>query len=150
MQRAIICNLDGTLALLGRRSPYDYAKVDRDRRNEPVALVVRAMSSRGFAILLFTGREASCEAKTRAWLAAHDIPCSALAMRAVGDRRKDALVKRELYQTVVEGMYRVAFVLDDRDQVVDMWRKELRLPCFQVAYGNFWRPRRRDATFSIM
>ena len=137
MQRAIICNLDGTLALLGRRSPYDYARVDRDRLNEPVALAVRAMSSHGYAILLFTGREASCEAQTRAWLAAHDIPCGALAMRAVGDRRKDAIVKREMYQAVVEGVYRVAFVLDDRNQVVDMWRKDLRLPCFQVNYGNF-------------
>jgi len=27
--------------------------------------------------------------------------------------------------------------LDDRNQVVDMWRRELALPCFQVNYGDF-------------
>ena len=137
MQRAIICDLDGTLAILGKRSPYDYQKVNRDRLNEPVALVVRAMSSQGYAILLFTGREISSEEKTKAWLARHAIPYSALIMRAVGDYRKDAVVKREMYQRAVEGVYDVAFVLDDRDQVVDMWRKDLKLPCFQVNYGAF-------------
>ena len=57
-------------------------------------------------------------------------------MRAAGDNRKDAIVKRELYQRAVAGVYSIAFVLDDRNQVVDMWRKDLGLPCFQVNYGN--------------
>jgi hypothetical protein len=137
MQPAIICNLDGTLAILGRRSPYDYQKVNRDRLNEAVAVAVRAMSAQGYAVLLFTGREASSEEKTRDWLAKHEIPYDALVMRAVGDNRKDAIVKREMYERTVPGAYSVAFVLDDRDQVVAMWRKDLRLPCFQVNYGNF-------------
>ena len=33
--------------------------------------------------------------------------------------------------------YDVAGVLDDRDQVVKMWRNELGLTCLQVAEGNF-------------
>ena len=137
MKRAIICDIDGTLAILGRRSPYDYQHVNRDRLNEPVALLVRAMSAQGYDIVLFTGRESSSEAKTKAWLEKHTIPYSTLVMRAVGDNRKDAVVKREMYERAVEGRYSVAFVLDDRDQVVAMWRKDLRLPCFQVDYGNF-------------
>ena len=32
--------------------------------------------------------------------------------------------------------YFVEFVLDDRNQVVDLWRKDLNLPCLQVNYGN--------------
>lgn len=32
---------------------------------------------------------------------------------------------------------RVKFVLDDRNQVVDMWRKDLGLTCLQVDYGDF-------------
>ena len=31
----------------------------------------------------------------------------------------------------------VFVVFDDRNQVVDMWRNELKLTCFQVAEGNF-------------
>ncbi|MGH7203736.1 MAG: AAA family ATPase, partial [Candidatus Levyibacteriota bacterium] len=53
------------------------------------------------------------------------------------DFRKDAVVKKELYETHISGKYEVLFVLDDRDQVVEMWRKDLGLPCFQVDYGNF-------------
>lgn len=46
-------------------------------------------------------------------------------------------MKRELYETFVEGKYNVRLVLDDRNQVVDMWRDELGLTCFQVAPGDF-------------
>jgi hypothetical protein len=31
----------------------------------------------------------------------------------------------------------VRFVLEDRDQVVTLWRDRLQLSTFQVAYGNF-------------
>ena len=58
-------------------------------------------------------------------------------MRRTGDRRKDSTVKREMYERTVPGTYDVLLVLDDRNQVVDMWRKVLGLPCFQVDYGNF-------------
>jgi hypothetical protein len=58
-------------------------------------------------------------------------------MRRTGDRRKDSVVKRQMYERTVAGKYDVLFVLDDRNQVVDMWRKELNLACFQVDYGDF-------------
>ena len=58
-------------------------------------------------------------------------------MRQPGDQRKDAVVKREMYDEHVAGQYECVGVFDDRDQVVDLWRKDLRLPCFQVYYGDF-------------
>lgn len=58
-------------------------------------------------------------------------------MRAAGDYRKDAVIKKEMFDTQIEGKYFVEFVLDDRNQVVDLWRKDLNLPCFQVYYGDF-------------
>ena len=54
-----------------------------------------------------------------------------------GDRRKDSIVKRQMYERAVANTFDVLFVLDDRNQVVDMWRKELGLPRFQVDYGDF-------------
>jgi len=42
-----------------------------------------------------------------------------------------------MYERLVPGTYDVLLVLDDRNQVVDMWRKELGLTCFQVDYGDF-------------
>lgn len=38
---------------------------------------------------------------------------------------------------MIKDKYAVDFVLDDRNCVVDMWRKKLDLACFQVNYGDF-------------
>ena len=46
-------------------------------------------------------------------------------------------MKKEVYHKYIEGKYDVLFVLEDRDQAVAMWRKELGLTCLQVEYGDF-------------
>jgi hypothetical protein len=58
-------------------------------------------------------------------------------MRTVGDVRRDSIVKKELFETHVANRYFIQMVIDDRDQVVDLWRLELGLPCVQVNYGDF-------------
>jgi hypothetical protein len=45
-------------------------------------------------------------------------------------------VKRELFEKHVLPNYYVEFILDDRQQVVDEWRR-MGLTCFQVAPGDF-------------
>ncbi len=60
-----------------------------------------------------------------------------LNMREAGDMRKDSIVKKELFDQHIRGKYNVRMVIDDRDQVVDMWRNELGLTCLQVAEGDF-------------
>ena len=57
-------------------------------------------------------------------------------MRQAGDNRDDRIVKREIYEREIKGRYNVRFVLDDRNKVVALWR-DLGLPCFQVADGDF-------------
>ncbi len=51
--------------------------------------------------------------------------------------RKNAIIKKELFEQQIAEKYFIELVLDDRDQVVDMWRLELGLPCLQVNYGDF-------------
>ena len=58
-------------------------------------------------------------------------------MRPQNDNRKDALIKRELFEQHILGQYYVELVVDDRQQVVDMWRRTLGLTCVQVDYGDF-------------
>ena len=58
-------------------------------------------------------------------------------MRDAGDYRKDDEVKYDMYKTYIEDEYFIHYVLDDRQQVVDMWRDKCNLTCFQVAPGNF-------------
>ncbi len=130
---AIICDLDGTLALIGDRSPYDGASCDKDFVNEPVRSILQTS---GHAIVFVSGREDKSKPQTLAWLEKHGIGFDALHMRSAGDMRKDSIVKKEIYDEFILDKYNVAFVLDDRDQVVKVWR-DLGLTCLQVDYGDF-------------
>jgi predicted kinase len=129
---AIIVDLDGTYAIMAHRGPYDTARCETDVVNE----VVRSIASQHGNVLLMSGRSEEFRPHTERWLDANNIAYTALHMRAENDMRKDAIVKRELFDTHVAGVWNVAFVLDDRDQVVEMWRS-LGLTCLQVAPGDF-------------
>jgi hypothetical protein len=139
----VIVDIDGTLALrVGPRArrPYDWHRVGEDVPNLPVIATVEALAAAGHRIAFLSGRESvpGCYEDTLAWLERHlDIDGEIeLYMRAAGDHRRDSVVKREMYRTHLRGRD-VLCVFDDRDQVVRMWREELKLPCFQVAYGDF-------------
>ena len=137
LDKAIICDLDGTLALITNRSPFDGSKCEGDLPNTPVVNMVKQYKTLGYKILLLSGRQGQYQPETERWLAAHNIEYDALWMRAPKDNRKDSFIKRELFENHIEDQYYVEFVLDDRDQVVDLWRQELHLPCLQVFYGDF-------------
>ena len=129
---AIVVDLDGTLALLGDRNPYDTARCEGDILNPVVAGII----SHHDRVILCSGREDHFRPETERWLAKHRIRYDALLMRSAGDSRKDAIVKRELFDTHIRNRFNVAFVLDDRNQVVELWRS-LGLVCLQVAPGDF-------------
>jgi predicted kinase len=133
---AWIVDVDGTLALMGARSPYAWHLVGEDAPNPPVVELVRALRGAGNAIVVVSGRDGVARSATQAWLDRHEIPHDALLMRVRGDGRRDSLVKREIFETVIRRRWQVRGVLDDRDQVVRMWRG-LGLTCAQVAPGDF-------------
>ena len=134
---AVLVDIDGTVALMGGRSPYDESRVGEDAPHEPVIAAVRAMHAAGYLVVYCTGRSDACRAETTAWLGRHvGVPYEALHMRAVGDGRRDAVVKAEIFDRHVRRAYRVLGVFDDRVQVVRMWRS-LGLTVFQVDDGNF-------------
>jgi predicted kinase len=136
LPKAVLCDLDGTLAILNGRGPYD-TNVENDLLNAPVADLLALYCQNHQKIILMSGREEAARVSTETWLTKHNIAFDALRMRASGDARKDAIVKKELYETYVQNQYYVTMVLDDRNQVVDLWRLELGLPCLQVNYGDF-------------
>lgn len=131
----IICDIDGTIAALGDRSPFDWTRVGEDK---PIQVIINllAILHPVYTIILFSGRDGSCRDLTEQWLQEHQVPYHELLMRKAGDKRKDCIVKQEMYETHIVPRYEVEFVLDDRKQVVDMWRG-LGLTCLQVAEGNF-------------
>lgn len=137
---AVIVDIDGTVALMGARSPYDTATVDQDQPHTDIIDVVVALSATVDHVVFLSGRDEQCRETTVAWLRRHialDLTCDwSLWMRPSGDRRRDSIVKAELFDANIRAEYSVLVVLDDRKQVVDMWRA-LGLTCLQVAEGNF-------------
>ncbi|MFI5931519.1 AAA family ATPase [Actinoplanes sp. NPDC051494] len=133
----VLVDIDGTVALMRNRSPFDWSRVGEDAPNPAVISVVRAMHAAGNAIVFCSGRDEVCRGETQAWLDLYvDVPYEGLFMRPAGDSRKDAIVKREIFDQEIRDRWRVAGVFDDRQQVVRMWR-ELGLTVFQVAEGDF-------------
>jgi predicted kinase len=133
----VLVDIDGTVALMNGRSPYDMTRVGEDAPNAAVIAAVRAMHAAGHAIVYCSGRDDSARADTEAWLDRHvGVPYEGLHMRAYGDSRKDSVVKREIFDREVRDRYKVVGVFDDRMQVVRMWR-QLGLTVFQVAEGDF-------------
>ena len=135
LQPAIICDIDGTLAHMHDRSPYDWSKVGNDKVDTPIAWLTSILF-RSVSVILVSGRDASCHKETQDWLAKNGICYTKLIMRKEGDNRPDEMVKEEIFNDNIRGNYNVRFVLDDRNKVVDMWR-QLGLKCLQVAEGDF-------------
>ena len=143
---AVLCDLDGTLALINGRSPYDASNCDiKDQPNVPVIETILAHYNAGRKIIFCSGREDKYRPETIRFIEKHCLIYNSgschpieykLFMRKTDDFRKDSIIKEEIYKAEIQGKYNVLLVLDDRTQVVSLWR-ELGLTCFQVAPGDF-------------
>lgn len=137
---AIIVDLDGTLCLLGDRNPYDAEKCHLDTLDPVVDDIATMYWEQGYHVIFLSGRKEKYRKQTEEWLRAHgwaDIRrVHGPFMRATEDGRPDFIVKAELFDKHVRGKFNVKFALDDRNQVVDMWRG-MGIKCLQVAEGNF-------------
>lgn len=132
---AFLFDLDGTAYHMNKkRGAYDH-NVDVDDPDPVVQEMVRIFSH-FYVPIAMSGRVEATREKTEFSLNRDGVPYNHLFMRADGDMRADNLVKAELFDTHVRDNYDVQFVLDDRDQVVDMWRA-MGLKCLQVQPGAF-------------
>lgn len=139
-RKAIIVDMDGTLALMGDRSPYDDHLAGADKPNVPVMTIVKSVlhGDPSLHLIIMSGRDDGRSRDVTAdWLLRHDLFPTLLLMRPHRDFRKDAVIKRDLFDAHVAGQYNVLAVFDDRQAVVDMWRHDLNLTVLQVADGNF-------------
>ncbi len=145
LPEAIIVDIDGTVAHMAGRSPYDYTQVHTDTVDEHIKWLVNHVWDYGDPIvdvLFVSGRDDECREATVKWLADNDIHCDELYMRPTGakdergNKLPDYLVKYDLFNENIRGKYNVRFVLDDRDQVVNLWRA-MGLKTLQVQPGDF-------------
>jgi|TARA_Y100000310_G_scaffold104533_1_gene102865 phosphoglycolate phosphatase-like HAD superfamily hydrolase len=149
MKNTIIFDLDGTLALVEERrlksiKPngkldwdkfYDPSNIKYDKPNMPVVRMAQLFAEAGYNIYIFSGRSDRTKYTTRSWLTHNKIPFHKLIMRKQKNYTPDEILKERWLDKYAD-RDDVFLVVDDRQKVVDMWRKN-GLTVFQVDKGNF-------------
>jgi hypothetical protein len=144
MQPAVIRDFHGTLADVSEILPL----VQEKRYDEfyeaslacppiyPTVVDVRRSSELGYHNLLLTGMPERYQHGLLAWLSQHDVPIDYLAMRKPEDKfRKDFIVKRRMYEAVVDAGFYVMQAWEDSPGVIDLWRS-FGIPTVVVPRAN--------------
>ena len=148
MERIIICDIDGTLTLFSDRlmliagkdvTRKNYDEFNRrsseDRCKEDIANIIRNLKDVETKIYLITAREEKWRSITEDWLALNEVPYDKLHMRPNNSKEKDSEVKLNIVTEKIDKT-KIWFVLEDRTEVVSMYRK-LGLTCLQVEKGEY-------------
>lgn len=122
LPKAICFDIDGTLAHMNGRKPYDWDKVGTDVVDPIVQQIFWDFQKRGYKMVVLSGRDSVCREQTYTWLVDNGFIFDELLMRPEGDCRKDTIVKEEIFWRDVAPCYNVQAVVDDRPVVCRMWR----------------------------
>ena len=143
LPKAVIFDLDGTLADNDHRSPYDLSLCHKDGPKEMVILLLKMLREKGYKIITVSGRESGTvedqtvfRRMTQKWVLDHVGETHEHYQRAQGDARKDDIVKEEIFFDHIASRFNVKLAVDDRQTVVEMWRR-IGLECWQVNFGDF-------------
>ena len=134
----VIFDIDGTVAIKGGRSPYDWKRVGEDKLERDTASIADYISSCEEPrpkIIICTGRDGICLYETERWMKSVGLPYDEVYIRPQGDSRPDWVVKEEMWRKIAKDNYIVG-MFDDRLQVVRRARS-LGLKVFNVEYNNF-------------
>lgn len=139
MKPAVIFDIDGTLSdpthrlhhVIGAKRdwPAFFGGIQDDGVNESIRWLLWKLDQT-VAIIIVTGRPENYRAQTEAWLAQHMIEYENLYMRPADDTRPDYVIKSQILDGIIADGYDIKLTVDDRQQVVDMWR-ERGLTCLQ-------------------
>ena len=149
----VICDVDGTLvditkrlaiaeagARKGKKLNWDILLdpkviLENDVEQEDVTGVIKSLIESGHRVIITSARNERHREVTEKQLARFGIKHSAMFLRADGDFRGDADVKEELLGKIREAGYDPKVAFDDRQKVVDRWRK-IGIQCHQVRFTD--------------
>lgn len=131
----VLVDIDGTLAHMTLRTPYDWHRVEEDEVDEATASLVRDLKKTDTRVIICTGRDGICLRHTENWLRFNNIPYDGIFIRAHKDQRPDWVVKEEMWRKIAK-MFHIEYMVDDRQQVVRRARA-LGLKVMNVEYHNF-------------
>jgi len=144
----VICDIDGTLAdvehrrhfVQGKKKDFTafYDAMGDDTPMIPIIGLVNMYMLNSWPVLLCTGRPERYREITEKWLDTIGLlRYEALYMRREDEEyTPDYQVKLVMLKQIRDEGYHPEIAIDDRNQVVEMWRSE-GLTCLQVAEGNF-------------
>lgn len=143
MRKTVVIDLDGTLSDLTHRlkfleqKPKDwdgfFGNVLGDDENYWCAVLMECLAAR-YEIVIVSGRPERTREDTIKWLDQHSVVYNELVLvRKDGDRAPDDLLKEQWLQKY--GPENIIFAVDDRQRVVDMWRRN-GVICLQC---NAWK-----------
>ena len=144
-EKLYIFDLDGTLANIDHRLhlikckkpdwPSFYRSCVSDKPKQWVIDLLNLCRTKG-EILILSGRSDEVEGYTRDWLRDNDVFYDYLAMRKAGDCTPDHVLKSEMIDDFLrDSSFKVQFIVDDRQRVVDMWRSR----GFNVLQCEAWK-----------
>lgn len=131
--KAVLVDIDGTLAHMVGRRPFEWNRVQEDAFDPIVAAMVAGLKASGHKIIVLSGRDGICYDDTVNWLASHSFEYDEFFMRQKNDNRKDTVIKEEIFWNKIADNFDVKAVIDDRPSVCRMWM-ELGLKVINV--GN--------------
>lgn len=144
MEELVIFDIDGTLADVSERVHHIKGKprnwnafnegMAKDKAIHSMLRLCNILFASGLYIVLCSGRSEKNRPETIEWLNRQGIQFHELLLRREEDYRPDAVVKRELIQSLDKN--NILFVVEDRSRVVEMWRSE-GLTCLQCAPGEY-------------
>ena len=143
----VLFDIDGTLANVESRVHHIqgdsknwrafFEEMHSDTPIEPtVALYKKLWEHTDYDLYLLTGRPEKYRQMTMEWCARHDLPVKKLLMRPADDSREDFIIKEEILHGLQSQGHTVAFVVEDRNSVVAMWRRN-NILCLQCYEGDF-------------
>lgn len=142
----VIFDVDGTLMDIEHRrhfvvqKPKDFdafreATKDDTPKHEIFA-IAKALQAAGHRIIISSGRNKSQMDITVDQLTSQGLQFDAIFMRSNSDFRPDFEVKQEMLTKMKAQGFNPTMAVDDRQQVVDMWRAN-GITVLQVDEGNF-------------
>lgn len=145
--KCVIFDLDGTIANCDHRIGYlkvapknwdaFWAGTRLDDGYDHILEIANMYNNNNIPIIIVTARSGKSRDCTEWWLNnVAKIKYDSLHMRSQQDYRPDTEVKKEILYKLRDMGYDPYIAYEDRDSVVEMWRKE-GVTCVQVKEGDY-------------
>lgn len=134
-----LCNIDHRLHYVrkveGKRPDWKnfFANISGDDVNQWCSTIVEALTCK---VIFCSGRPDNYRKETQHWLREKGFYGQDLFMRNRHDSRKDSIAKEIILDFEILTRWKPLFAIDDRKQVVDMWRSR-GITCLACAEGDF-------------